>query len=280
MVGKSILPDDIRKQEERKQLQAIEAAKQNIEEEKAQRQMIDKTIGNVRERAQKEYNEYAEQLRKREEAIPYFVRGDKDVYVSPINAELANSVPAATLQVVDDTEKLLSAPKKGDSWANSMWAGVKDAADAESFFTFGLSNIAKSATIKSVVDKYAAGGHLSKSEEDLVKTLATNTLVAYLRKDDVSGWYTAGQIAEASAEIATQFLGTNIIGTAATKAISKGIGKFLFKNTPKLVTKMATKGLGGATLRGARFVGKGALDTFVGGTAQSVFMPNTYSNLL
>ena len=280
VVGKSILPDDIKKQEEQKQLQAIETAKQNIEEEKAQRQMIDKTIGNVRERAQKEYNEYAEQLRKREEAIPYFVRGDKDVYVSPINAELANSVPAATLQVIDDTEKLLNAPRKGSNWANSMWAGAKDAADAESFFTFGLSNIAKSATIKSVVDKYAAGGHLSKSEEDLMEALATNTLVAYLRKDDVSGWYTAGQIAEASAEIATQFLGTNVIGTAATKAISKGIGKFLSKNTPKLVAKMAIKGLGGATLRGARFVGKGALDTFVGGTAQSIFMPNTYSNLL
>ena len=280
VVGKSILPDDIRKQEEQKQLQAIEAAKQNIEEEKAQRQMIDKTIGNVRERAQKEYNEYAEQLRKREEAIPYFVRGDKDAYISPINAELANSVPAATLQVIDDTEKLLNAPRKGSNWANSMWAGAKDAADAESFFTFGLSNIAKSATIKSVVDKYAAGGHLSKSEEDLMEALATNTLVAYLRKDDVSGWYTAGQIAEASAEIATQFLGTNVIGTAATKAISKGIGKFLSKNTPKLVAKMATKGLGGATLRGARFVGKGALDTFVGGTAQSLFMPNTYDSAI
>ena len=278
--GRYLLPEDIKEREARRQDEAKATAIEYQKAEKAQRQQIDDTLRSLKEKAQKDYNEYAAQLREQEEKIPAFIRADKDTYVSTTAADLAMSVPAATLKLVDDTEKLLNAPKKGGNWANSMWAGAKDAADVESFFSFGLSGLAKSATIKGVADRYLEGKSLSDKENDLMEALATNTLVAYMRKDDVSGWYTAGQIAEMSAEISTQFLGTNFIGSAATKAVARGIGKFISKNAPKIVAKLAAKGLGGTALRGARFVGKGATDTFVGGTAQSIFMPNTYSNLL
>ena len=280
ITGRYLLPEDIKEQETRRQDEAKATAIEYQKAEKAQRQQIDDTLQNLKEKAQKDYNEYAAQLREQEEKIPAFIRADKDAYVSTTAADLAMSVPAATLKLVDDTEKLLNAPKKGGNWVNSMWAGAKDAADAESFFSFGLSGLAKSATIKGVTDRYLEGKNLTDKENDLMEALATNTLVAYMRKDDVSGWYTAGQIAEMSAEISTQFLGTNFIGSAATKAVARGIGKFISKNAPKIVAKLATKGLGGTALRGARFVGKGATDTFVGGTAQSLFMPNTYDSAI
>ena len=278
--GRYLLPEDIKEREARRQDEAKATAIEYQKAEKAQRQQIDDTLRSLKEKAQKDYNEYAAQLREQEEKIPAFIRADKDAYVSTTAADLAMSVPAATLKLVDDTEKLLNAPKKGGNWANSMWAGAKDAADAESFFSFGLSGLAKSATIKGVTDRYLEGKNLTDKENDLMEALATNTLVAYMRKDDVSGWYTAGQIAEMSAEISTQFLGTNFIGSAATKAVARGIGKFISKNAPKIVAKLAAKGLGGTALRGARFVGKGATDTFVGGTAQSLFMPNTYDSAI
>ena len=280
ITGRYLLPEDIKEREARKQDEAKATAIEYQKAEKAQRQQIDDSLRSLKEKAQKDYNEYAAQLREQEEKIPAFIRADKDAYVSTTAADLAMSVPAATLKLVDDTEKLLNAPKKGGNWANSMWAGAKDAADAESFFSFGLSGLAKSATIKGVADRYLEGKNLSDKENDLMEALATNTLVAYMRKDDVSGWYTAGQIAEMSAEISTQFLGTNFIGSAATKAVARGIGKFISKNAPKIVAKLAAKGLGGTALRGARFVGKGATDTFVGGTAQSLFMPNTYDSAI
>ena len=280
ITGRYLLPEDIKEREARRQDEAKATAIEYQKAEKAQRQQIDDTLRSLKEKAQKDYNEYAAQLREQEEKIPAFIRADKDAYVSTTAADLAMSVPAATLKLVDDTEKLLNAPKKGGNWANSMWAGAKDAADAESFFSFGLSGLAKSATIKGVTDRYLEGKNLTDKENDLMEALATNTLVAYMRKDDVSGWYTAGQIAEMSAEISTQFLGTNFIGSAATKAVARGIGKFISKNAPKIVAKLATKGLGGTALRGTRFVGKGAIDTFVGGTAQSLFMPNTYDSAI
>ena len=280
ITGRYLLPEDIKEREARKQDEAKATAIEYQKAEKAQRQQIDDSLRSLKEKAQKDYNEYAAQLREQEEKIPAFIRADKDAYVSTTAADLAMSVPAATLKLVDDTEKLLNAPKKGGNWANSMWAGAKDAADAESFFSFGLSGLAKSATIKGIADRYLEGKNLSDKENDLMEALATNTLVAYMRKDDVSGWYTAGQIAEMSAEISTQFLGTNFIGSAATKAVARGIGKFISKNAPKIVAKLAAKGLGGTALRGARFVGKGATDTFVGGTAQSLFMPNTYDSAI
>ena len=280
VTGRYLLPEDIKEREARMQDEAKATAIEYQKAEKAQRQQIDDTLRSLKEKAQKDYNEYAAQLREQEEKIPAFIRADKDAYVSTTAADLAMSVPAATLKLVDDTEKLLNAPKKGGNWANSMWAGAKDAADAESFFSFGLSGLAKSATIKGVTDRYLEGKNLTDKENDLMEALATNTLVAYMRKDDVSGWYTAGQIAEMSAEISTQFLGTNFIGSAATKAVARGIGKFISKNAPKIVAKLATKGLGGTALRGTRFVGKGAIDTFVGGTAQSLFMPNTYDSAI
>lgn len=280
ITGRYLLPEDVKERAERKQDEAKATAIEYQKAEKAQRQQIDDTLRSLKEKAQKDYNDYAAQLREQEEKIPAFIRADKDAYVSTTAADLAMSVPAATLKLVDDTEKLLNAPKKGGNWANSMWAGAKDAADAESFFSFGLSGLAKSATIKGVTDRYLEGKNLTDKENDLMEALATNTLVAYMRKDDVSGWYTAGQIAEMSAEISTQFLGTNFIGSAATKAVARGIGKFISKNAPKIVAKLATKGLGGTALRGTRFVGKGAIDTFVGGTAQSLFMPNTYDSAI
>ena len=280
ITGRYLLPEDIKEREARRQDEAKATAIEYQKAEKAQRQQIDDTLRSLKEKAQKDYNEYAAQLREQEEKIPAFIRADKDAYVSTTAADLAMSVPAATIKLVDDTEKLLNAPKKEGNWANSMWAGAKDAADAESFFSFGLSGLAKSATIKGVTDRYLEGKNLTDKENDLMEALATNTLVAYMRKDDVSGWYTAGQIAEMSAEISTQFLGTNFIGSAATKAVARGIGKFISKNAPKIVAKLATKGLGGTALRGTRFVGKGAIDTFVGGTAQSLFMPNTYDSAI
>ena len=280
ITGRYLLPEDVKERAERKQDEAKATAIEYQKAEKAQRQQIDDTLRSLKEKAQRDYNDYAAQLREQEENIPAFIRADKDAYVSTTAADLAMSVPAATLKLVDDTEKLLNAPKKGGNWANSMWAGAKDAADVESFFSFGLSGLAKSATIKGVADRYLEGKSLSDKENDLMEALATNTLVAYMRKDDVSGWYTAGQIAEMSAEISTQFLGTNFIGSAATKAVARGIGKFISKNAPKIVAKLAAKGLGGTALRGARFVGKGATDTFVGGTAQSLFMPNTYDSAI
>ena len=280
ITGRYLLPEDVKEREVRKQDEAKATAIEYQKAEKAQRQQIDDTLRSLKEKAQRDYNDYAAQLREQEEKIPAFIRADKDAYVSTTAADLAMSVPAATLKLVDDTEKLLNAPKKGGNWANSMWAGAKDAADVESFFSFGLSGLAKSATIKGVADRYLEGKSLSDKENDLMEALATNTLVAYMRKDDVSGWYTAGQIAEMSAEISTQFLGTNFIGSAATKAVARGIGKFISKNAPKIVAKLATKGLGGTALRGTRFVGKGAIDTFVGGTAQSLFMPNTYDSAI
>ena len=280
ITGRYLLPEDVKERAERKQDEAKATAIEYQKAEKAQRQQIDDTLRSLKEKAQRDYNDYAAQLREQEEKIPAFIRADKDAYVSTTAADLAMSVPAATLKLVDDTEKLLNAPKKGGNWASSMWAGAKDAADAESFFSFGLSGLAKSATIKGVTDRYLEGKNLTDKENDLMEALATNTLVAYMRKDDVSGWYTAGQIAEMSAEISTQFLGTNFIGSAATKAVAGGIGKFISKNAPKIVAKLAAKGLGGTALRGTRFVGKGAIDTFVGGTAQSLFMPNTYDSAI
>lgn len=280
ITGRYLLPEDIKEREARRQDEAKATAIEYQKAEKLQRQQIDDTLRSLKEKAQKDYNEYAAQLREQEEKIPAFIRADKDAYVSTTAADLAMSVPAATLKLVDDTEKLLNAPKKGGNWANSMWAGAKDAVDAESFFSFGLSGLAKSATIKGVADRYLEGKNLTDKENDLMKALAMNALVAYMRKDDVSGWYTAGQIAEMSAEISTQFLGTNFIGSAATKAVARGIGKFISKTAPNIVAKLATKGLGGAALRGTRFVGKGAIDTFVGGTAQSLFMPNTYNSAI
>ena len=190
------------------------------------------------------------------------------------------TVPAYTLDVLEDTKELLEAPTKGSNWAGSIWAGFRDNADMKSFLSFGMSTFAKTGKIYDICKRYTNGDALTDDETNLLEALAMNTAVAGLRAGDVSGWYRSGEITGDMVEIMGQFLLTGGIGTGASKVVSKAIGKTMQKILPKLVSKMGAKGAVGTVLRGAKFAGKGAVDVVAGGAAQSVAMPNTYSGYM
>ena len=187
------------------------------------------------------------------------------------------TVPAYTLDVLEDTKELLEAPTKGSNWAGSMWAGFRDNADIKSFLSLGMSTFAKTGKVYDICSRYTNGEKLTDEETNLLEALAMNTAVAGLRAGDISGWYRSGEVTGDMVEIMGQFLLTGGIGTGASKVVSKAIGKTMQKILPKVVSKMGAKGAVGTVLRGAKFAGKGAVDVVAGGAAQSIYMPSTYS---
>jgi hypothetical protein len=187
------------------------------------------------------------------------------------------TVPAYTLDILEDTKELLEAPTKGSNWAGSIWAGFRDNADMKSFLSFGMSTFAKTGKVYDICKRYTNGEALTDEETNLLEALAMNTAVAGLRAGDVSGWYRSGEITGDMVEIMGQFLLTGGIGTGATNVVSKAIGSTMKKILPKVVSKMGAKGAVGTVLRGAKFAGKGAVDVVAGGAAQSIYMPSTYS---
>ena len=190
------------------------------------------------------------------------------------------TVPAYTLDILEDTKELLEAPTKGSNWAGSMWAGLRDNADMKSFLSLGMSTFAKTGKVYDICKRYTNGEALTDEETNLLEALAMNTAVAGLRAGDVSGWYRSGEITGDMVEIMGQFLLTGGIGTGATNVVSKAIGSTMKKVLPKIVSKMGAKGAVGTVLRGAKFAGKGAVDVVAGGAVQSVAMPNTYSGYM
>ena len=187
------------------------------------------------------------------------------------------TVPAYTLDILEDTKELLEAPTKGNNWAGSIWAGFRDNADMKSFLSLGMSTFAKTGKVYDICNRYTKGEALTDEETNLLEALAMNTAVAGLRAGDVSGWYRSGEVTGDMVEIMGQFLLTGGIGTGASKVVSKAIGKTMQKILPKVVSKMGAKGAVGTVLRGAKFAGKGAVDVVAGGAAQSIYMPSTYS---
>ncbi len=190
------------------------------------------------------------------------------------------TVPAYTLDILEDTKELLEAPTKGSNWAGSIWAGFRDNADMKSFLSLGMSTFAKTGKVYDICKRYTNGEALTDEETNLLEALAMNTAVAGLRAGDISGWYRSGEITGDMVEIMGQFLLTGGIGTGATNVVSKAIGSTMKKVLPKIVSKMGAKGAVGTVLRGAKFAGKGAVDVVAGGAVQSVAMPNTYSGYM
>ena len=220
----------------------------------------------------------ADKRAKEEEINKNIPQGSRALALFP-QAKMAVqwTIPAYTLDVLEDTKELLEAPTKGSNWAGSMWAGFRDNADIKSFLSLGMSIFAKTGKVYDICSRYTNGEKLTDEETNLLEALAMNTAVAGLRAGDVSGWYRSGEITGDMVEIIGQFLLTGGIGTGASKVVSKAIGKTMQKILPKLVSKMGAKGAVGTVLRGAKFAGKGAVDVVAGGAAQSIYMPSTYS---
>ena len=220
----------------------------------------------------------ADKRAKEEEINKTIPQGSRALALFP-QAKMAVqwTIPAYTLDVLEDTKELLEAPTKGSNWAGSMWAGFRDNADIKSFLSLGMSTFAKTGKVYDICSRYTNGEKLTDEETNLLEALAMNTAVAGLRAGDISGWYRSGEVTGDMVEIMGQFLLTGGIGTGASKVVSKAIGKTMQKILPKLVSKMGAKGAVGTVLRGAKFAGKGAVDVVAGGAAQSIYMPSTYS---
>ena len=220
----------------------------------------------------------ADKRAKEEEINKTIPQGSRALALFP-QAKMAVqwTVPAYTLDILEDTKELLEAPTKGNNWAGSIWAGFRDNADMKSFLSFGMSTFAKTGKVYDICKRYTNGEALTDEETNLLEALAMNTAVAGLRAGDVSGWYRSGEITGDMVEIMGQFLLTGGIGTGATNVVSKAIGSTMKKLLPKVVSKMGAKGAAGTVLRGAKFAGKGAVDVVAGGAAQSIYMPSTYS---
>lgn len=220
----------------------------------------------------------ADKRAKEEEINKTIPQGSRALALFP-QAKMAVqwTIPAYTLDVLEDTKELLEAPTKGSNWAGSMWAGFRDNADIKSFLSLGMSTFAKTGKVYDICSRYTNGEKLTDEETNLLEALAMNTAVAGLRAGDISGWYRSGEVTGDMVEIIGQFLLTGGIGTGASKVVSKAIGKTMQKILPKLVSKMGAKGAVGTVLRGAKFAGKGAVDVVAGGAAQSIYMPSTYS---
>ena len=220
----------------------------------------------------------ADKRAKEEEINKTIPQGSRALALFP-QAKMAVqwTIPAYTLDVLEDTKELLEAPTKGSNWAGSMWAGFRDNADIKSFLSLGMSTFAKTGKVYDICSRYTNGEKLTDEETNLLEALAMNTAVAGLRAGDISGWYRSGEVTGDMVEIMGQFLLTGGIGTGASKVVSKAIGKTMQKILPKVVSKMGAKGAVGTVLRGAKFAGKGAVDVVAGGAAQSIYMPSTYS---
>jgi putative uncharacterized protein (fragment) len=220
----------------------------------------------------------ADKRAKEEEINKTIPQGSRALALFP-QAKMAVqwTVPAYTLDVLEDTKELLEAPTKGSNWAGSMWAGFRDNADIKSFLSLGMSTFAKTGKVYDICSRYTNGEKLTDEETNLLEALAMNTAVVGLRAGDISGWYRSGEVTGDMVEIMGQFLLTGGIGTGASKVVSKAIGKTMQKILPKVVSKMGAKGAVGTVLRGAKFAGKGAVDVVAGGAAQSIYMPSTYS---
>ena len=223
----------------------------------------------------------ADKRAKEEEINKTIPQGSRALALFP-QAKMAVqwTVPAYTLDILEDTKELLEAPTKGSNWAGSIWAGFRDNADMKSFLSLGMSTFAKTGKVYDICKRYTNGEALTDEETNLLEALAMNTAVAGLRAGDVSGWYRSGEITGDMVEIMGQFLLTGGIGTGATNVVSKAIGSTMKKVLPKIVSKMGAKGAVGTVLRGAKFAGKGAVDVVAGGAVQSVAMPNTYSGYM
>lgn len=250
----------------------IEAYNTYKREEAAYRAAITSRLDTDIERAKEAKRAKEEDIKK---TIP---QGSRALALFP-QAKMAVqwTVPAYTLDILEDTKELLEAPTKGSNWAGSIWAGFRDNADMKSFLSLGMSTFAKTGKVYDICKRYTNGEALTDEETNLLEALAMNTAVAGLRAGDVSGWYRSGEITGDMVEIMGQFLLTGGIGTGASKVVSKAIGKTMQKILPKLVSKMGAKGAVGTVLRGAKFAGKGAVDVVAGGAAQSIYMPSTYS---
>nr|DAX41355.1 MAG TPA: Type I restriction enzyme [Caudoviricetes sp.] len=220
----------------------------------------------------------ADKRAKEEEINKTIPQGSRALALFP-QAKMAVqwTIPAYTLDVLEDTKELLEAPTKGSNWAGSMWAGFRDNADIKSFLSLGMSTFAKTGKVYDICSRYTNGEKLTDEETNLLEALAMNTAVAGLRAGDISGWYRSGEVTGDMVEIMGQFLLTGGIGTGASKVVSKAIGKTMQKILPKVVSKMGAKGAVGTVLRGVKFAGKGAVDVVAGGAAQSIYMPSTYS---
>ena len=253
----------------------IEAYNTYKREEAAYRAAITSRLDTDIERAK------ADKRAKEEEINKTIPQGSRALALFP-QAKMAVqwTVPAYTLDILEDTKELLEAPTKGSNWAGSIWAGFRDNADMKSFLSLGMSTFAKTGKVYDICNRYTKGEALTDEETNLLEALAMNTAVAGLRAGDVSGWYRSGEITGDMVEIMGQFLLTGGIGTGASKVVSKAIGKTMQKILPKLVSKMGAKGAVGTVLRGAKFAGKGAVDVVAGGAVQSVAMPNTYSGYM
>ena len=250
----------------------IEAYNTYKREEAAYRAAITSRLDTDIERAKEAKRAKEEEINK---TIP---QGSRALALFP-QAKMAVqwTIPAYTLDVLEDTKELLEAPTKGSNWAGSMWAGFRDNADIKSFLSLGMSTFAKTGKVYDICSRYTNGEKLTDEETNLLEALAMNTAVAGLRAGDISGWYRSGEVTGDMVEIMGQFLLTGGIGTGASKVVSKAIGKTMQKILPKVVSKMGAKGAVGTVLRGAKFAGKGAVDVVAGGAAQSIYMPSTYS---
>ena len=250
----------------------IEAYNTYKREEAAYRAAITSRLDTDIERAK------ADKRAKEEEINKTIPQGSRALALFP-QAKMAVqwTIPAYTLDVLEDTKELLEAPTKGSNWAGSIWAGFRDNADMKSFLSLGMSTFAKTGKVYDICKRYTNGEALTDEETNLLEALAMNTAVAGLRAGDVSGWYRSGEITGDMVEIMGQFLLTGGIGTGATNVVSKAIGSTMKKVLPKIVSKMGAKGAVGTVLRGAKFAGKGAVDVVAGGAAQSIYMPSTYS---
>lgn len=253
----------------------IEAYNTYKREEAAYRAAITSRLDTDIERAKEAKRAKEEEMRN---SIP---KASRAMSIIPQEKMMVQwTVPAYTLDILEDTKELLEAPTKGNNWAGSIWAGFRDNADMKSFLSFGMSTFAKTGKVYDICKRYTNGEALTDEETNLLEALAMNTAVAGLRAGDVSGWYRSGEITGDMVEIMGQFLLTGGIGTGATNVVSKAIGSTMKKVLPKIVSKMGAKGAVGTVLRGAKFAGKGAVDVVAGGAVQSVAMPNTYSGYM
>ena len=253
----------------------IEAYNTYKREEAAYRAAITSRLDTDIERAKEAKRAKEEEMRN---SIP---KASRAMSIIPQEKMMVQwTVPAYTLDILEDTKELLEAPTKGSNWAGSIWAGFRDNADMKSFLSFGMSTFAKTGKVYDICKRYTNGEALTDEETNLLEALAMNTAVAGLRAGDVSGWYRSGEITGDMVEIMGQFLLTGGIGTGATNVVSKAIGSTMKKVLPKIVSKMGAKGAVGTVLRGAKFAGKGAVDVVAGGAVQSVAMPNTYSGYM
>ena len=253
----------------------IEAYNTYKREEAAYRAAITSRLDTDIERAKEAKRAKEEEMRN---SIP---KASRAMSIIPQEKMMVQwTVPAYTLDILEDTKELLEAPTKGSNWAGSIWAGFRDNADMKSFLSFGMSTFAKTGKVYDICKRYTNGDALTDDETNLLEALAMNTAVAGLRAGDVSGWYRSGEITGDMVEIMGQFLLTGGIGTGATNVVSKAIGSTMKKLLPKVVSKMGAKGAVGTVLRGAKFAGKGAVDVMAGGAVQSVAMPNTYSGYM